>query len=218
MEWLFDHLQLVIAVIVLIAYSLRGLKKGTETEADEELEDEPVYDPDEAERTRRIQEEIRRRILARQQGASPEPEPLFEAAGDEGREAVPSTTPPSRAEPLPPPIPTVSVDRREPSRGTGAAAANQAIIDRQRQLQEQLQALEAQRAKISETSDRIARRAGTKAGASRRPSTAAASGRLAIALRDDLRDPAGLKRAVVLREVLGTPPGLEFGPPRLPRV
>jgi hypothetical protein len=182
MRWILDNLQIVIAVAAALAYWLNQRKQQsaeeTEHPAEEGRPDDPFRefgaDPAEAERTRRIQEEIRRKIAERAGGAPapaparvPEPPPLFQ--------------------PEPPP--------RARTAALAAASAHEAILQRQRDLEEQLRAVEAGR--------RATRRNEVIAEASARKPTAART-----ALLGDLKGAENLRRAIVLREVLGPPVGL----------
>jgi hypothetical protein len=96
-----------------------------------------------------------------------------------GEEAAPASAPP----PLAP----------------AASSLRSEELERQRVLAEQLAALEAERAAARRRAEEVA-----AAGAVR----AAGVARAATRLGDDLRDPGALRRAVLLREVLGTPVGL----------
>ena len=141
-------------------------------------------DPDLAERTRRIQEEIRRKIAERRGLLPPAPAPLPEPMGE-------------------PPIVMVEDDPAESAPVTAPAATHAAILERQQQLADQMRALERAR----ETAQR---RAGEFAAAVQ-AEAATEMGQLAGSNREllaDLREPAGLRRAIVLREILGPPVGL----------
>lgn len=226
MEWIIDNLQFVIAMILLVAYGLRGLGRRGQQEEEEDgsapMEGAgPQYDVDEQERTRRIQEEIRRRILARQQGREPGKTVIVDERGFQ-EELPPEREPPmvrrvqEAPPPVPPPIPRARPFQQEvPSPPPAAApaglsAAEQAIVDRQRTLEEQLRKLQATpNANIAD------------AGAYRRQKTPYKIGHAAMgfskSLRHDLRNPGSLRRAILLREILAMPQGLQAGPPTLPR-
>lgn len=203
MDWILQHFQIVVAIVVIVFWvlkSIAGGKKADEEHSGPMAAPPPVADPGEEDRTRQIQEEIRRRILARQRG---------------------ETTPP----PLPPPRPVI-VQREEPELAdpdypgegpnvpmpTAAAhrqsdTAQAAILEQQRLLAEQLHAL------------RAARAAGTSVPpvpAVKLPAHAAA----AIAghqldcrreLRRDLHHSSSVRRAILLKEILGEPLALQRG-------
>ena len=155
-------------------------------------------------RTREAQEQIRRRIAERRGGAAPGAEPPVM----ESRPApAPETTQlpdvfdgplgrmlqelQKRAQPQPAPPPMVAVarDSRE--------------LERQQHLADELKSLEDARAAAKRRAAQIA--AEKEAVAQREPALLGTSrGRLMA----DLRDPQSLRRAFVLREVLGAPVGL----------
>ncbi|BET65554.1 hypothetical protein ASA1KI_04720 [Opitutales bacterium ASA1] len=198
MEWILDNLQLVIAAIIIVGYILRGLKRGNpEEEAVEQDESTAPHEQADAdERTRRIQEEIRRRILERQRGpaeGAPPPLILFEP---EPEEAPPVR--PVYSTPAPPPIPRMEEQE----------SAMAAVLERQRSLDDQLRAIRAARAAAREQSAFAL--PGTR---SRDPIKDGAIG----SLRESLTGPAAMRRAIVLREVLGEPVGLRQGSNEWPR-
>lgn len=238
MDWILDHPQLVFLALIVVAFAIRSMvEKRQQSAGDGEAQAGRSSDPnqpapaaqvdDEEERTRRIQEEIRRKILARQRGEPPpiphEPLVIFEPEAREEREVeepewVGEGPPPRRA--MPPPLPGAPAPRpamaREfpPPAGEGRAMALEpaALLEQQARLLEQLQAL------------RVTRSAAYAVEAARpAPSLAAAGVGAAsrVALRGELRgqlgNPAALRRAVLLREILGPPLGLQRGPLQLPR-
>jgi hypothetical protein len=144
---------------------------------------------DDAERTRRIQEEIRKKILERAGGlvkSAPIPP------------AMPATPPPLRLEreqPQP-----VRETYKEPSREESEVAADMAMLERQQQLAEKLRELQAQRREQDRPAEVFAEKTALAMAAS---GTAVRGSILA-----DLRNPASIRRAIVLREVLGTPVGM----------
>ena len=180
MDWVLNHLQVLFVIAIAVVAMLQRLKKGAEG-ADSGPATAPS-DPDEAARTRRIQEEIRRRIMERRGLVPP------------AREVAPPVTPFS---PAPPMIEEVRPFRVE----SPVAAADEipavqgmaAEFKRQQELNDRVRELEA------------ARRA--------REAVAAESVKTALAeptnhALPDLRSHAGLRRAIVLREILGPPIGL----------
>ncbi len=230
MDWIRDNLQLIIVVAGSIAVWLNNRqreKQGMPADYDEDgvpdnakpparpevRELAPVSrdgtDPEQDERVRRIQDEIRRKIAERRgQGAPPpapppEPRSLGDLLGDPFRPVFQETPPPlpkpvARAEPAPA---SVEVD----------AYDDEAALERQRALAEQMRQLEERR-----------REAVQAAASSRGVSVASASARGAElvapgvgagvgaggGLAGEFRDPRALRRAMVWREVLGEPVGL----------
>jgi hypothetical protein len=79
-----------------------------------------------------------------------------------------------------------------------AVSARAAELERQRLLAEQLAALQAERVAGRRRAEEATAAVAERAVAARAPAR----------LMEDLRDPAALRRAVLLREVLGTPVGL----------
>ncbi|MFA6961050.1 MAG: hypothetical protein WC205_09885 [Opitutaceae bacterium] len=195
MDWILDHLQIVIAIAGAIAYWLNARSKANAGEADGDgtpggsLHDgrtqtsEPARRIDYDDNMRRLQEEIRRKIAERQAGA--------------GRPVQPSASVQSQSQSQSQPRAQVAARRVETER------ADAAVLERQRMLAEQLAALKAQRAE-----------AGRAAKSAMWTPQPAASLETAAARSDDvhwlkeLRGARSLRKAIVLREVLGTPVGL----------
>jgi len=175
MEWILDHLQLVIFIAIAVAASLQRMKKAA---GGDSARRQASTGPEEDERTRRIQEEIRRRILERRGLA-----PVAEADDSESR-AFPAA---------PPRIEEVRPVRVEAPVATVADETMDAEYRRQQEMIE--------RARVALEEARKSRAA-----------VAAAPGSAAAEATDralpDLHSRGGLRRAVVLREVLGPPIGL----------
>lgn len=208
MSWIFEHLQLILVVAGVIAYWLNQRSKEAEGEnADQDDASErrgtsrdltPVsrggVDPEQAERVRRIQEEIRRKIAERRGELVPPPIEREEAPVFVEREFVAPPPTPAR-------VPTVSAQERE----RAFAHDDSAALERQRKLAEQMEELEARRRetrRLAATTFPTARQ--TAAAASRE--TVAAGARRPVGA--ELRDPRALRRAMVLREVLDAPVAL----------
>lgn len=203
MEWIFDHLQIIIAVAAAIAYWLNQRRQAQMGEGDEdERTESPMRDfnadPEEAERTRRIQEEIRRKIAERAGGGpiqvpppAPEPPPLFRTE---------TSAPRPVASPLPQREFTRQAESPPMAQPPPFQATAAAILERQRQLEEQMRELEAARKAAQRKAAAVAAQAVAFAPAS----TTERRGDLLA----DLRGAGNLRRAIVLREVLGPPVGL----------
>ena len=215
MEWILEHLKLVIFVIVIVVYALKAMREkaageGTETPGQPSRRTMPgEEDAAEAERTRQIQEEIRRRILARQRGEEPAstPPPLV----------VVEQAPPS----LPPPLPRPQIpvefeedpyDAHEREAAAQQAAREASVLEAQRALEEQLRAVRQAREAALAGVPRLAPISATAGGASSRPASLARR-----ALREDLTGRGSLRRAIVLREVLGEPVALRTAPAGMTR-
>lgn len=185
MRWLFDNPQILILIAGAIAYWINQRRKEkTEREMEAELSREPTAD-EMLERTRRIQEEIRRKIAERRGEGAPPP--------------LPQTPPPLVAEqPMrEAPKPVVVTAREMP----GPAELEQ-VLDAQRRYAEQIERLAAEE-----------RAAGARAQTVRdsyaQPAAPRASMRADTPLLGRGLDRAALRRAIVLREVLGAPKALQ---------
>jgi hypothetical protein len=177
MGWLFSVLPFLFfgfVVISIIRSALQVARKLGEAQPGAGARTPANYDPAEAERTRRIQEEIRRKIAERRGMVMP-------------------------VEPAPPAEPVVAVTTREEPPALGSIAA---VLERQQQLVDQMQALEAARL--------MEQRKAAIMAATVQDETARAAAVVAMrgALLADLRKPATARRAVLLREVLDRPVAL----------
>lgn len=181
MDWIFDHLQVIFIVGGAIAYWLNQRRKANSDEAPEPHKDVTFDDPQLAERTRQIREEIRRKIEARAKGYPHEqPAPVH----------VPT--------PVEPPV----IRRTEvaPAVASRMEARRQAeILEEQATLAEKLREAEAMRTAA-------ARRREFEAITSDHREESRSRARVAVV--SDLRDPAALRRAFVLREIIGPPVAL----------
>jgi hypothetical protein len=206
MDWVFDNLQLIIVIAGAIAYWInqrRREKMGEPADYDEDgiPENRPdsrkfkpeAMDADEAERTRRIQEEIRRKIAERMQGKRAEPPPLV--------------APRPVAQPLPPVL-TRRLETKPPVVPTPPRRSleEEEDAERQRKIAEQWREVEARRAE--------ARRLATEASnaAMRIPQQGASTEKVLstdATLLQQLRDTRSVRRAFILRELLGPPAGLK---------
>jgi hypothetical protein len=178
---LIQFLPLVFVLLVvfsIVRNVLRLTKKLGDTTSSSPRAPE-VHDPALAERTRRVQEEIRRKIAERRGTVAPP----ASAARETTREP-----PVVYGEPPPEPVWTVS---------------NAAVLERQQQLADQMRALELARVAEQRRAVNVAATLKTAAESETGMLAASRDGLLA-----DLRDPASLRRAFVLREILGAPVGL----------
>ncbi len=150
MDWISEHLlQIIIAIAAAVAAYINNRNKekngepadfdGDGTPDNRPGQFEPSkMDMEEADRTRRIQEEIRRKIAERQAGQSPvpplvAPRPVAEPVPEVVQRRFEKTE-----EPAPPPLPR--------KLSAGAQADRDAeVLERQRALEEQMRLLEARR-------------------------------------------------------------------------
>lgn len=188
MDWVFDHLQFVIAAAGAIAWWLNQRRQG-QTEGEEASPPETTFDdPALAERTRKIREEIQRKIAERARGYPTEQPTLPHDAPAEPplvREVVVTQAPP--------------VSRRG---HTALEVQRQAeILEEQATLAERLR--EAEQMKLA-----AQKRVRYEAATADHTNEARALSRSTVL--DDLRDPAALRRAFILREVLGPPVALRY--------
>lgn len=208
MDWILDNLQIVVAIAGAIAYWLNARSKDKAGEpADYDGDGTPDNVPgggrlmreheeamEQAENTRRIQEEIRRKIAERQGGGAHPTPPMMPA-------------PPVIV--APPPIPAFR--REDPERALRERLAEArrvdaereaaAVLERQRGLAEQLAALQSRK-------DATQREVGDTWVTE--PVFAESGSRVRddMSLVSELRTARSLRRAIILREVLGTPVGL----------
>jgi hypothetical protein len=205
MKWVLENLGLVVVLAVGAVSFLRTVFRAAKGDEPRPPRSAPAEDPEAAERTRRVQEEIRRKIAERR-GA-------LEQSHAERRAAAAREDAPPRLRPatVPPVDPFGGPMRRitetlenlaQRSQREEAEAAQREEEERQRKLTAQLRALEAQRAEERRRAAEIA------AGARARKPIAAIEFAAASSLRDQLRDKGELRRAIVLREILSTPVGL----------
>jgi len=184
MDWVSDHLQLIIAIAGAVAWWLNQRRQG-QAGTEESDPEKSFEDPELAERTRRIREEIQRKIEQRSHGLPPVSNPV-----------------PSESPALPPVLREIVVKAPvAPVLSRSAKSHLEAqhtaeILEQQAALMEQLREAQA-----------------LKAGALRRmqfetevaSKEEAAVAAVRSALGDDLRNAASLRRAFILREVLGPP-------------
>ncbi|MDI1319236.1 MAG: hypothetical protein PSW75_03455 [bacterium] len=190
MDWVSDHLQIIIAAAGAVAWWLKQRTEaqdgGAETPPREDITFE---DPALAERTRRIREEIQRKIEQRAKGyATEEPKVIRPAP------AVP--TPLVRQvvvtrAPEPPVLSRAATARLEAERSAE-------ILEQQKTLMEKLRAADELKAAAQKRTEFEAQLS------VKETDNATARGEL----RDEMRDPAALRRAFILREVLGPPVAL----------
>ena len=218
LDWLLERIGLVIFVVIFVVQILRGLLQARRSAPPPQ-----TAKPDSLEEERRVQDiqaEIRRRIAERRGGGAPASAPEAPAA-PVAREAAPPPPPPETpaADPFEP-LRRMMRDLEDQARDVerkisgeeqpapaappppvlpSAASVRAEELERQRALAEQLAALEAERLAARRRAEQVAATAAVRAADAARASTR---------LGEDLRDPAALRRAVLLREVLGTPVGL----------
>ena len=217
LDWLLERIGLVIFVVIFVVQILRGLFQARRA-----APPPSTSKPDALEEERRVQDiqaEIRRRIAERRGGGAPASAPEAPAA-PAAREAAPAPAPAPEAPTADPfePLRRMMRDLEDQARDVerkisgeqpapvapppplvpAAASLRSEELERQRVLAEQLAALQAERVAVRRRAEAATAAVAERAVAARAPAR----------LMEDLRDPAALRRAVLLREVLGTPVGL----------
>lgn len=192
MDWIFDNFQLLFVVGAAIAAWLSARKKKQEEEQEAQRRgEEPETSFDTEDQVRRVQEEIRRKIQQRLGIPEDEPAPRYE------QEPTAMPRPSFEPQPVPPPLP-----RR------AAYVPDEEEVERQRRLQSALREVEERRRVSRELSAQVFSTAATDPDHIAKPVAAAVSLVPRLALHEELRDPQALRRAIILREVLGPPLGL----------
>lgn len=199
LQWALDNaftLLIIAGVLAQLIQSIRGRKEqgGATPDAESAPREFEFEDPELAERTRRIREEIQRKIAERQRGAPAAP-PMseFEREDEPQAEAPPVLREVvSERQPAPPPVFPGYATRLDAQRSAEILEQQAALADRLRQAEEMKAAAVRRAAYEAQTANTVAK------------ARTAARG----ALLDELRDPTALRRAFVLREVLGPPVGL----------
>lgn len=207
MDWILEHLQLVIFIAGAIAYWLNQTRKGWAQSGEEDVrETRQPHSPipqrselDNAEHVRRVQEEIRRKIAERRAAAEgrvappPMPAPAAEAN-------TPWAPGPVFAPAAPPPMPAQPPLLYSEEQDAEAVA-------RQRRLSEQLAEAELARVEAKRRLEEMWDRPFSKNVHAPAGATLAVAGP-ALTPRQVLRDRAALRRAWIMREVLEKPVAL----------
>ena len=201
MNWILEHLQLVIALAGGFAF---WLKQRSEAKAVKDQPAQParpttMAEGDDADRARKIREEIMRKIAERRGGAGATP---AAKQSEEKKFQLPPLVRPvapldSFGGPARPVIRRSAPVAQPPAMAKGES--DEAVLMRQERLAQQMRELEAQRA--------VTLKRATVAAEATRVADGI-SARAASAVRQDLREPRSVRHAVILREVLGTPVGL----------
>lgn len=203
MNWILEHLQLVLAIAGAFAFWLKQRKESkAENEPTRPTQPATVGEADDADRARKIREEILRKIAERRGETPPatvsrdEPPKRFK---------VPTLVRPPHAPvdtfggPSRPAVLRDEAPRNEPPVLVARGESQEAVLARQERLAQQMRDLEEKKILAQ-------RRAAELANVKRE--TDDARERAASSVRRDLREPRALRHAMILREVLGTPVGL----------
>lgn len=206
LEWILERLGLVIFLVIFLSQVVRGILRARKAKEDHAA----GYDETaEGRRVREIQQRIRRQVAERRGQTASEPPPLEREMG-EPPVARPETT--QLPEVFGGPLGRMLEDlqkrvqpqpERMPPPVVYAEVRNTAEMERQERLTEELRVLEEQRMLVQRRAAYVAAEKTAETNSSAGVQTAAR-----IRTLVDLRDPQALRRAFVLREVLGPPVGL----------
>ena len=196
MDWLLNHPLVLFIIAAAVANFVQKMKKA----GAQQRPPQPTrgsLDPDTAERTRRVQEEIRRKIAERagRLPASPPPMSASPAAG-------PSSAPPARnvfqelARQMAEAKRIAELQERAQAAAEAQSRQRLAAEQETRELAEARRLAEIQRTEATAVVD--------DSGAGRKTTDVSARDKLLASLRE----PDSLRRAFVLREILGEPVGL----------
>ncbi len=209
MQWIFDNFQVILAAAGAIAYWLNSQREAKAKAAEEQeaalrRARQPGSmaegDTEDEMRAEQVREEIRRKIAERRGEAVPPewsaPPTMPEPEEERSFRSPPMEEPPELA--VPPPMPSPARARQAEAAYSMSTETLEASLVRQEQIALELQSLNEQRALV-------ARRAAVVAEGE---AVVARRDLVSNELRHDLRDPRSLRRAMVLREVLGPPVAL----------
>ena len=206
MDWLFDNFGKLIPVIIAIIYMIGSAKSRSK--------DEEEVDPQAAERARKIQEEIRKKILERQRGAQPQvptrertpPKPVVSAPplhektkrGDhwhpiQERNARDTVETPKHAQ---------GGEAWQEDEWGGFNSPASIYKQQEQEIEEKMRKARELRERISSVvRDRPKAPVATRQGAMDSES-------LRSLIKSDLNDRNAIRKAIILKEVLDTPIGL----------
>jgi hypothetical protein len=186
-HWLLDNIWAAVIIVAVLDQLRKAVfKKKGEEEVPPAHEEGTFEDPELAERTRKIREEIQRKIAERARGY-PTEQPV--APREEAAE------PPVVREVAVPSVPSVL----RPGASRLEAQRHAEILEEQAALAEQLREAELMKAAALKRAQYEAATA---------DHSAAARTLSRSTLLGDLHDPVALRRAFILREVLGPPVAL----------
>jgi hypothetical protein len=197
-NWLLGNREVLAVLFVAVAWLAQKLGLAKDRKAVKGAGPSgPEGDSGEAERTRRVQEEIRRKIAERRAGAAP--------GQPSARPGVEPAPPIAAARPAaPPPVPWGGIF--EPDAAEARAADLEAVLSRQRGLGERMRQLDS--ASLAASAEAGGYSAGGAAAMRARlePATPVSAPPSPWLL--ELRERQGARRAIVLREILGQPVAL----------
>jgi hypothetical protein len=204
MDWLTEHLDMVLPIALVLLFLFQRMFTREEGEGAP-----PTAETDED--ARRIQEEIRRKIIARQRGEDVAEPPAF--PGEQRQEPPPRPATFPRRQEGPPPV-----RRQTPSSFPGAQRRTEPPPVRQpqessfqvRDLQGELQAQRERLRQSQQAKEEAMQRTGSAQPLRRsdRVPTRQMHSVLVNQVREDLSTAENLKRAFLLKEIVDRPVGL----------
>ena len=191
-------LILLFVLVRIISAVMTASKKGADNEAQ-------LDETEEQKRMREIRESIRRKIAERRGGTAPVAPPQMLAAERDAESPPPlRPTQTPQLDPFGGPMQRgfIPTERKVAPVAAAPEPTETAILERQQRLAEEMRALEAARLASLRRAAQVTADKQTADDVLGVPAAARAS------WRAELRSPANLRRAFVLREVLGPPVGL----------
>ncbi len=213
--------DLIIPALVFIFWAISSVAQvAKKSKADKERPESEPYTPldhpgnQDDERTRRIQEEIRRKIAERRGNTAPQPAsrteepPAYNPHLPETPRTQPAPRPAARA-----PEPTL---RRESAPTSRPAKPKPSYVDLDQPVNRLQQELAEQQRRMEETQRKaeearqlaLKRRQDAYRKTRKKPRTISYGGSLQSSVRATLKDPHAARKAVLYYETLGTPVGL----------
>lgn len=193
MDWLFDNLGKLAPIVIFLLYMISSMKRGDQ--------EEEAPDPEAAERARKIQEEIRRKILERQRGGA-EPTGRPPAQPDVIEETIFFDDEPEPMRAPPAPLRPNPVELREEREEAPASVAVDPYVAKRREIEAQLEESKKQREAALAKAKSVAK------GEIRSAPQPIESSEIRDRLKGSLDDRDSLKTAVLLKEVLDAPVGM----------
>ena len=180
MDWLLKHPLVIFLIIMAVSSLIKHLKSSGE--APPSTGPGPLGDGDDSEHMRRLQEEIRRKIAERRGAGAPVVTPTL-------------ARPVAHA-----PVVVVRHQSGEPPVYEPEKWMDHAVLERQRALAEQMAELQARQTAANREAQAMLS-PDAKATVATKPTGE-------FSLMQDLRNARSLRKAIILREVLGPPVGL----------
>lgn len=218
-----DIPEWIVPVIIAVIYLFGNIfsKRGEDASEQPRRPAAPLSgspEPDAEERQRRVQEEIRRKIMERRQatsGSAPPPMVVKEEWRRQSEEIE------SRPEPLRPvsvpPVPMRAEPLREVVVPEGSAVFSWDASDNvyQKNIEERLRKIEATKAQAARLSQEASLTRGTFPAARKSSDTRRKIARVG-SVRETLTDPAAARTAFIFGEVMGPPVALRKGESEVP--